>query len=150
MADRRVNRSPGRRTGNCRSFSLILPACKAPGGPPPPWVRSPDADSTNACHCGRFSMANGVVHFTSAGMPVRVMAPALRPPRHVGTPRCSRSGPTGCDGRAGNAGPELSNRLTRASIHCGRQILCAILNRYARTRGQSDQRVQSPRSPWLP
>lgn len=29
------------------ALSLLVPACKSPGGPPAPWVRSPDTDSTN-------------------------------------------------------------------------------------------------------
>ena len=46
MADRRVRRIPlGALTIGVLAF--LLPACKTPGGPPPPWVRSPDTGSTN-------------------------------------------------------------------------------------------------------
>jgi hypothetical protein len=46
MVDRRIKRCP---VGALAIGALVLsvPACKSPGGPPAPWVRSPDADSTN-------------------------------------------------------------------------------------------------------
>jgi hypothetical protein len=46
MAVRRLKRTPvGALTIGVLSF--LVPACKTPGGPPPPWVRSPDTGSTN-------------------------------------------------------------------------------------------------------
>ncbi len=134
MVDWRVKRSP---VGALAIvvLSLLLPACRAPGGPPPPWVRSPDTDSTNVTLRPILDGERRRTFFIGGYAGANYGPRALRPPRSCRHAGCSCSGSTGCDGRAGNAGPELSNRLTRASIHCGCQILCAILNRYARTRG---------------
>jgi hypothetical protein len=46
MADWRVKRSPVGALA-IGALTLLVPACRAPGGPPTPWVRSPDTDSTN-------------------------------------------------------------------------------------------------------
>ena len=45
MADRRLKGSQVRAFA-IGVLSFVVPACRTPGGPPPPWVRSPDTDST--------------------------------------------------------------------------------------------------------
>ena len=46
MVDRRAKWCPVG-TVAIVALSVLVPACKSPGGPPAPWVRSPDSDSTN-------------------------------------------------------------------------------------------------------
>ena len=59
MDDRRAKRCPVGALA-IGALTLLVPACKSPGGPPAPWVRSPDTDSTNVTMRPRPSRAKGV------------------------------------------------------------------------------------------
>lgn len=91
MADWRVKRSP---VGALAIvvLSLLLPACRAPGGPPPPWVRSPDTDSTNVTLRPIFDGERRRTFFIS-GYAGANYAPELFGRRaYVGTPGAAAQG----------------------------------------------------------
>jgi hypothetical protein len=46
MVDRRAKRCPVGALA-IGALAFLVPACKSPGEPPAPWVRSPDTDATN-------------------------------------------------------------------------------------------------------
>jgi hypothetical protein len=83
--DRRAKRCPVGALA-IGALTLLVPACKSPGGPPAPWVRSPDTDSTNVTMRPAFE-GEGRRPFYIGGYAGASYAPGIvRRRAFVGTP----------------------------------------------------------------